>query len=92
MSATYNRFGTGSGEVAFDEIHRLRDGRVGLRGEHLLRPRHPAHPGELHEPRGLVTPDVPPLPPEERMHLPDAVDAVVLLVKTLDLGDEEFVL
>jgi len=26
------------------------------------------------------------------MHLPDAVDAVVLLVKTLDLGDEEFVL
>ena len=79
------------GEVAFHEVPRLRERRTGLRGEHLLRPHHPAHSRELHEAGGLVTADVPPLPAQQRMHLSDAVHAVVLLVEAADLGHEKLI-
>src|SRR5690606_31049659 len=81
----------GSGEVTFDEVLRLRDRRIRLRGEHLLRPPRPAHSREHHEAGGLVATDTLPLPSQQRMHFPHPVDAVVLLMETADLRHEQLV-
>lgn len=77
------------GEAAFHEIrpgirHASRAGR-----DRLTAAPNPLQAGFPHEPGDLVTADLPAGPDHGVVHLPDAVDAVVLSVDPLDLLQEQ---
>ena len=78
-------------EAPLHEIGGSHTDRIGFCGEHAFAAFDTAQPGRAHEATDLITTDRSALPPQEPMHLPHSVDAIVLGVQARYLAADQLI-